>query len=104
MGKLGELSAGEWNDLKSIFGELEKKYKSVLGAGVINIECNMNHAFKSEPYNLHIHWHIYPRYKSPVEVGGVIFEDTLFGSHIDENLVNLVDDRVVEEIVSKLKS
>ena len=27
-----------------------------------------------------------------------------FGSHIDENLVNLVDDRVVEEIVSKLKS
>ena len=53
MGKLGELSAGEWNDLKSIFGELEKKYKSVLGAGVINIECNMNHAFKSEPYNPH---------------------------------------------------
>ena len=104
VGKLSELRAGEWDDLKSIFGELEKRYKSVLGAGVINIECNMNHAFKSEPYNPHIHWHIYPRYKSPVEVGGVIFEDTLFGSHIDENLVNLVDDRVVEEIVSKLKS
>ena len=58
----------------------------------------------SRNHTTHTHWHIYPRYKSPVEVGGVIFEDTLFGSHIDENLVNLVDDRVVEEIVSKLKS
>lgn len=63
----------------------------------------MNHAFKLEPFNPHIHWHIYPRYKNSVEVGGVVFEDLLFGSHIDENLVNIVDDKVVKEIVDRLK-
>lgn len=63
----------------------------------------MNHAFKSEPFNPHIHWHIYPRYKKSVEVGGVVFKDPLFGKHIDEDLANIVDDKVVEEIVSKLK-
>jgi diadenosine tetraphosphate (Ap4A) HIT family hydrolase len=63
----------------------------------------MNYAFRDEPFNPHIHWHIYPRYKNPVEIGGVVFEDQLFGSHIDEDLVNNVEDKVVEEIVKRLK-
>lgn len=80
-GKLGELSKDEWDDLQAIFRDLEQRYKKVFGADVINVECNMNHAFKTEPFNPHIHWHIYPRYKNPVEVAGVVFEDPLFGSH-----------------------
>lgn len=103
-GKLGRLSKDEWNDLQTVFKDLEQRYERVFGADVINVECNMNHAFKTEPFNPHIHWHIYPRYKNPVEVGGVLFEDPLFGSHIDEDLVKIVDDKVVKEIVSKLKS
>jgi diadenosine tetraphosphate (Ap4A) HIT family hydrolase len=101
-GKLGELNQEEWQNLHSIFDRLEKKYKKVFGAEVLNIECNMNHAFKTEPYNPHIHWHIYPRYKKPVEVGEVVFEDPLFGSHIDEDLVRVVNDEVVKQIVAKL--
>ena len=104
IGILGELSKDEWDDLQAIFRDLEQRYKRVFGADVINVECNMNHAFKAEPFNPHIHWHIYPRYKNPVEVAGVLFEDPLFGRHIDEDLVNIVDDRVVEEIVTKLKN
>lgn len=103
VGKLGELNKNEWDDLQAIFRFLELKYKKVFGADVLNVECNMNYAFKAEPFNPHIHWHIYPRYKNPVEIAGVVFEDLLFGSHIDEDLVNIVEDRVVEEIVSKLK-
>ncbi len=101
-GKLGELTTEEWEDLQSIFKQLEKTYKQALGVEVLNIECNMNHAFKVEPYNPHIHWHIYPRYSKSVEIGGVIFEDPLFGSHIDEDLVRIVDDEVVKQIVAKL--
>jgi len=102
-GRLGELSKDEWDDLQAIFRDLEQRYKRIFGADVINVECNMNHAFKTESFNPHIHWHIYPRYKNTVEVAGVVFEDPLFGSHIDEDLVNIVDDEVVEEIVNKLK-
>jgi diadenosine tetraphosphate (Ap4A) HIT family hydrolase len=102
-GTLGELSKEEWDDLQDVFRQLENRYKSVFGADVINVECNMNYAFRDEPFNPHIHWHIYPRYKNPVEIGGVVFEDQLFGSHIDEDLVNNVEDKVVEEIVKRLK-
>jgi diadenosine tetraphosphate (Ap4A) HIT family hydrolase len=100
--RLGELSKAEWDNLQIVFRELEDRYKKAFGAEVINVECNMNHAFKSEPFNPHVHWHVYPRYKNPVEVGGHVFEDPLFGSHIDEDLVNIVDDKVVEEIVNIL--
>jgi diadenosine tetraphosphate (Ap4A) HIT family hydrolase len=99
---LAELDAEEWKDLQHVFAQLEEKYKTVFGAKMINVECNMNHAFKTEPYNPHVHWHIYPRYSQSIEVAGVVFDDPLFGSHIDENLVRIVDDEVVAEIVAKL--
>ena len=101
-GKISELTTDEWLDFQEIMGKLEIAYKNAFGADVINIECNMNHAFKSEPYNPHIHWHIYPRYKTAPEVGGIKFNDSLFGSHIDENKINIVSDEVVEQIISTL--
>lgn len=101
--KLGELSKEEWRDLQVVLAKLEQRYKKVFGSDIINVECNMNHAFKTEPFNPHIHLHIYPRYNRLVEVGGVVFEDPLSGSHLDENLVNIVDDKVVAEIVQQLK-
>ncbi len=100
--KLGELSAEEWKDFHNVITDLEEKYKRIFGAKVLNIECNMNHAYKTKPYNPHVHWHIYPRYNKSVEVGGVVFDDPLFGKHIDEDLVRIVDDIVVEQIVTKL--
>ncbi|MEI7632567.1 MAG: hypothetical protein WCJ60_04605 [bacterium] len=100
---MGQLSAEEWQDFQSIIGKLETAYKDAFGADVLNIECNMNHAFKTEPFNPHIHWHIYPRYKIAPEIAGKTFEDPLFGSHIDEDKVNIVSDEVVQQIVAKLK-
>jgi len=103
-GKIGELSSEEWQDFQEIIAKLEITYKKAFGADVLNIECNMNHAFKTEPYNPHIHWHIYPRYKNPPEVDAIVFDDPLFGSHIDEDLVKKVSDEVVEQIASRLRN
>jgi diadenosine tetraphosphate (Ap4A) HIT family hydrolase len=103
VGKISELTTLEWQEFQLIMGRLEATYKNAFGADVLNIECNMNHAFKTEPFNPHVHWHIYPRYKDATEVAGVTFEDPLFGSHIDEDLVNLVSDEVVKKIVTTLK-
>lgn len=97
-GKISELSADEWHEFQDIMGKLEAAYQNAFGAEVLNIECNMNHAFKTEPFNPHVHWHIHPRYKASVEVAGVIFDDPLFGSHIDEDKVNMVSDEVLDEI------
>jgi diadenosine tetraphosphate (Ap4A) HIT family hydrolase len=103
-GKIGDLSTEEWQDFREIIAKLEVMYNKAFGADVLNIECNMNHAFKTEPFNPHVHWHIYPRYKNSVEIGGIIFDDPLFGKHIDEDLVRMVSDAVVEQIVTKLKN
>lgn len=97
-GKISELGADEWQEFQEIMGKLEAAYRNAFGAEVLNIECNMNHAFKTEPFNPHVHWHIYPRYKASVEVAGIVFEDPLFGSHIDEDKVNMVSDEVLDEI------
>lgn len=100
---IGELSNEDWMEFKDIMFKLENAYRDAFGANVLNIECSMNHAFKSEPFNPHVHWHIYPRYKKSIEIGGVVFDDPLFGSHIDEDLVNIVSNEVVKEIATELK-
>ena len=102
-GKISELNSDEWREFQEIVGKLEVAYRNAFGADVLNLECNMNHAFKSEPFNPHIHWHIYPRYKTAPEVAGIVFDDPLFGSHIDEDMVRIVSDEVVKQIATTLK-
>ncbi len=102
-GKISELSSDEWLEFRGIMRKLEIAYRDAFGAEVLNIECNMNHAFKAEPYNPHVHWHIYPRYKAAPEVAGIVFDDPLFGSHIDEDKINMVSDEVLDEIASKIR-
>lgn len=43
----------------------------------------MNHAYREEHPNPHIHWWAVPRYKLPVTVSGVTFEDPDFGNPYD---------------------
>lgn len=102
-GKISDLSADEWQKFQQIIGKLEVAYRNAFGAEVLNIECNMNHAFKTEPFNPHVHWHIYPRYKTAPEVAGIVFDDPLFGNHIDEDKVNMVSDEVLDQIATKIR-
>jgi diadenosine tetraphosphate (Ap4A) HIT family hydrolase len=62
----------------------------------------MNNAFRSEPFNPHVHWHIFPRYKVAPELDGIVFEDVLFGNFYEDTLERLVSDETVEHIASKL--
>ena len=52
---LGELSKEEWDDLHHVFKELQAMYRKAFGAKLINVECNMNNAFRTKPYNPHVH-------------------------------------------------
>ncbi len=102
-GSISELTSEELLDFQEIMRKLEDTYRKAFRAEVLNIECNMNHAFKTEPYSPHIHWHIYPRYKIAPEVAGIVFDDPLFGSHIDEDKINMVSDEVLDEIATKIR-
>ena len=43
----------------------------------------MNHAFREDPPQLHVHGHVRPRYRNPVTLADLRFEDGGFGNHYD---------------------
>jgi diadenosine tetraphosphate (Ap4A) HIT family hydrolase len=86
-----------------IVRKLEKAYKEVYGAKPLNWCCFMNNAFRTEPFNPHVSWQIYPRYKTGPVVDGITFDDPHFGEFFDDDAKKTVSDEVVEHIASKLR-
>ena len=103
-GSLSELSDDDWQEFKEIVCQLEPAYKDAFGAVPLNWGCFMNHAFRTEPSNPHVHWHIFPRYKVAPILDCVTYDDPLYGNFYDDNAERLVSDEVVEQIVEKLKA
>ena len=84
---LGELHVSEWQEFAVMNSNLEIAIKQAFGAQVINTSCLMNLAFKPDTSSTpkpHVHWHIKPRYASPVEVPGIdqSFIDPNFGQYL----------------------
>lgn len=102
-GSLGSLSQEEWSDFIELVAKLETAYKDALGAEPLNWGCFMNHAFREEPFNPHVHWHIYPRYKKAPVINGVTYDDKLFGNFYDDKAERIVSADIVEQIATILK-
>jgi diadenosine tetraphosphate (Ap4A) HIT family hydrolase len=101
---LSDLSQQEWQDFQGIVTKLEAAYKRAFGAEPLNWGCFMNHAFRTKPFNSHVHWHIYPRYEVAPVLNGITFDDPLFGEFYDNSAVRNVDEQTVEQIASTLRS
>ena len=102
-GSLSSLSQEEWSDFQEVVRKLEKAYKAAFGAEPLNWGCFMNHAFGAEPFNPHVHWHIFPRYKSAPTIEGMTFDDPLFGNFYDNKAERIVSDEIVEKVASTLR-
>lgn len=103
-GSLSSLTTQEWSEFQEIVQKLEKAYKQAFGAEPLNWGCFMNLAYGEEPFNPHVHWHIFPRYKTAPELDGVSYGDPLFGQFYDYKAERLVTAQVVEQIMLKLKA
>jgi len=101
---LGKLSSEEWHDFEAIVQKLEPAYKTAFGAEPLNIGCFMNHGYRDDPPHPHVHWHIFPRYRSTVEFGGQIFEDERYGKFYDDDARRPVDNEMVTAIADELRS
>jgi diadenosine tetraphosphate (Ap4A) HIT family hydrolase len=100
---LSELNETEWQEFEKLVDQLEDAYTKALGARPLNWGYFMNNAFRKEPAHPHVHWHLFPRYKNAPQVGGITFDDPLYGEHYDPNAEKIVSDEVVEKIIEKLK-
>lgn len=102
-GSLSELNDQEWADFRQVVQTLEKAYKQAFGATPLNWGCYMNLAFRTEPNNPHVHWHIYPRYKVAPVINGITFDDPQYGNFYDNSLEKIVDAKTVQIIAAKLR-
>lgn len=100
--KYGKEELGLWDDFEKTVARIEKAYKEVYGAEPLNWGCYMNHAFRTKPFNPHVHWHIYPRYQTAPILDGVEYDDPLFGNFYDTEVERLVDDKTTQKIAEKL--
>ncbi len=82
-GDLADLSPDELMEWLTVVQRLEGALRSAFGAVMFNWSCYMNHSYRVESPNPHVHWWAVPRYKQPVTFGGVTFDDPHFGNPYD---------------------
>ena len=100
---LGKLSQEEWQEFESMVPKLENAYKQAFGAEPLNMGCFMNHGYQDDPPHPHVHWQIFPRYKQPYELKGILFKDERYGNFYDDDARRPVDGDIVEEIARRLQ-
>lgn len=89
--KVGELTTDEAADLFRLYATLEPVLERVIGADLVNLSCLRNWAYREvdpEPPwsdgrpNPHVHWHVAPRYRDPVDIAGEAIVDVDFGEEL----------------------
>jgi diadenosine tetraphosphate (Ap4A) HIT family hydrolase len=80
---LTELRDEELVDLRNnVIVPYEAAVKKAFGAELFNWACLMNNAYQNTPPDPHVHWHVWPRYRNPVELEGEAFVDEYFGHYL----------------------
>lgn len=69
---------------------------------MFNWACLMNHAYKKNPPQPHVHWHFIPRYKVPVKFIEEIYEDLEFSNHYSLEKKKIVSRETQEQIVKAI--
>ncbi len=64
----------------------------------------MNQAYQVDPPVPHVHFHVRPRYKQPVEFQGIVFEDREFGEHYAPTKRTLLPRAVQTALVLHLRA
>ena len=100
--KLREVNKGEWVDFSEIVEKLELALNKSFQPTLFNWSCFMNSAYRINPPNPEVHWHLIPRYNRKVNFEGVIFDDPDFG-YIPQPLERKVPENVMKKMLDKIK-
>ncbi len=84
-GDVAETRPGELLDWLNIVMIMETALRRAFDATMFNWSCYMNHSYRENPPNPHIHWWVVPRYNHLVKLGTMTFEDPRFGGPYDHS-------------------
>ncbi len=100
---LTELHDDELVDLRNnVIVPYEAAVKQAFGADMFNWACLMNNAYQNMPPDPHVHWHVWPRYRNPVEVEGEMFVDEYFGHYLSLDQKRIASDEVRQVIEGRI--
>ena len=102
-GDLAALTDKEMLDFKKVVAELETAIRKAFSPQNFNWSCLMNHAFREEPYNPHVHWWAVPRYDKTVIFEDQKFEDKLFGNPYDHCDIKEFSLKIRKKIAEEIK-
>jgi len=103
-GDLANLTDEEFLEFLQVVRNVEASITSAFGATMFNWSCYMNHAYRENPPNPHIHWWAVPRYNHTVEFQGLHFEDPHFGNPYDHYRVLDIPKEIRLEIATAIKT
>jgi diadenosine tetraphosphate (Ap4A) HIT family hydrolase len=92
----------EWVDFANVVRKLEESLEALFHPTLYNWSCFKNSVFRGENPEPEIHWHFIPRYKNPVEFGGMIFQDPDFG-YIPIPLKKEIPGEIMEKLAKGIK-
>lgn len=100
---LSNVSKEEWVDLGFVIRIYESALKKSFGATNFNWSCTLNTAYKNDPPNPEVYWHIRPRYKTPVKFNDRTFKDNLFGTHYQTKTKLLLPKTFLSKIAEEIR-
>ena len=102
-GRLADLSGVEWNDFLTVVKRVEGTVRSAFNTTMFNWSCYMNHAYRENPPDPHVHWWAVPRYAQAVWFGGRSFEDPHFGNPYDHSRRLDLPKKLRDDIAEKIR-
>ena len=102
-GDLVNLTEEEILEFSRVIQSVEYSVKSAFEATMFNWSCYMNHSYRENPPDPHIHWWAVPRYNHPVQFNGWVFEDPHFGNPYDHHRWLEVPQDVRVKIAEKIR-
>jgi diadenosine tetraphosphate (Ap4A) HIT family hydrolase len=102
-GALSDLTEDEWNDFLNVVKYVEEAVRAAFNATMLNWSCYMNHAYREEPPNPHVHWWAVPRYAQTVSFGERMFEDPQFGNPYNHDRRLDLPKSLRDEIAEKIR-
>jgi diadenosine tetraphosphate (Ap4A) HIT family hydrolase len=103
-GKLSELTFDEIADLLELIKKHERALKEAFDVTMFNWSCYMNHAYREDPANPHVHWWAVPRYNHFVRIGDWEFQDPHFGNPYPHERWQEVPIETRSEIVRRINA
>jgi len=102
-GDLADLSEEEWMDFLNVVKRVEGALGSAFNTTMFNWSCFMNHAYRENPPEPHVHWWAVPRYVRALQFSGRTFEDPHFGDPYDHGRWLDLPKELRNEIAEKIR-